>query len=203
MTGVSSRRRRTPEVAAMQAGKQNAEAWNEARKMCLPAVAPQPPGPRGEALQCSCSDHTQTQLQTRRPRRHQQRQTRRRRPRRGPGPTQTCVFSIQSSRDPGMRSSSGIALAVSELTASPAAATAAPHKIPRVNARRSISFIERFLRTGSVSRPAVLSGAGRAGSRSRFRYDMVLAQVAADSTLHVQEDNLRASPRAGRQGSAG
>jgi hypothetical protein len=89
---------------------------------------------------------TQRQPQTRRPLLHQQRQTRRRGRRRQPGPTQTCVFSTQSSRAPGMRSSSGIALAVLGGPASPVATTAAPNKMPRVKARRSICFIERFLR---------------------------------------------------------
>jgi hypothetical protein len=44
-----------------------------------------------------------------------------------------------------MRSTSGIALAVWELTRNPAQAMATPYKNPRVRARRSISFIERFL----------------------------------------------------------
>ena len=44
------------------------------------------------------------------------------------------------------RSSSGIAPAATGITARPAAATAPPNRIPRVNARRSIILIERFLR---------------------------------------------------------
>jgi hypothetical protein len=134
-----------------------------------------------------CLDHTQTQPQMRRPRRHQQRQTRRRRQRRGPGPTQTCVFSVQSSRESGMRPSSGIALVVSEGPARPAAATAAPNKIPRVKARRSISFIERLLPYGArvLCGPTVFSSrAAPAGSGSRFRYEKMLDWSAIDAIVH-------------------
>jgi hypothetical protein len=54
--------------------------------------------------------------------------------------------------------SSGIALAVPEGPARPAAAIAAPNKIPRVKARRSISFIERFLPKSRPTNPLSFYG---------------------------------------------
>jgi hypothetical protein len=85
-----------------------------------------------------------------------------------------------------MRPSSGIALVVSEGPARPAAATAAPNKIPRVKARRSISLIERLLPYGArvLCGPTVFSRAAPAGSGSRFRYEKMLDWYAIGAIVH-------------------
>ena len=132
------------DITRIEPGKRDRDRRRRQRPDEILAPATAPPAATTERLKHYSAlrlYHIQTQPQTRRPRRHQQRQTRRRRK-----PRRHCVFWVQSSRAPGTRSSSGIALDVSEGPARPVAATAAPNKIPRVKARRSICFIELFLR---------------------------------------------------------
>jgi hypothetical protein len=103
-----------------------------------------------------------------------------------------------------MRSSSGIALAVPELTARPVAATAVPKRIPRAKPRRSIKSIRCFLpliERGPVpwpppckARPLVARGSA---SRSRFRYGRRSIDLRLTRLSEAKRMILAAFPRAG------